>query len=105
MEQTSHQDISIIDKDESTEKSCHVVDGFVIEDSKHPFPVSIGLVSPNSYCSFACLPLAITNRMGSFPLFLKSMGSRSYCLSHRLPCKGLLRPNLEPVSAAAGREL
>ena len=102
MEQTSHQDISIIDKDESTEKSCHVVDGFVIEDSKHPFPVSI--VSPSSYYGFACLPLPITNRMGSFPLFLKSMGSHSYCLSHRLLCKGLLRPNLEPVSAA-GHEL
>lgn len=33
-------DVSIIDKDESSDKAYHVVDGFVIEDSKRPFPVS-----------------------------------------------------------------
>ena len=33
-------DVSIIDKDESSDKAYHVVDGFVIEDSKKPFPVS-----------------------------------------------------------------
>lgn len=32
-------DVSIIDKDESSDKAYHVVDGFVIEDSKQPFPV------------------------------------------------------------------
>ncbi len=32
--------VSIIDKDESSDKAYHVVDGFVIEDSKKPFPVS-----------------------------------------------------------------
>lgn len=31
-------DVTIIDKDESSEQSYHVVDGFIIEDSKSPFP-------------------------------------------------------------------
>ena len=30
----------IIDKDESSDSAYHVVDGFIIEDSKSPFPVS-----------------------------------------------------------------
>jgi hypothetical protein len=40
MEQSSPLDVTIIDKDESSEQAYHVVDGFVIEDSKSPFPVS-----------------------------------------------------------------
>ena len=39
MEASSPEGISILDKDESSEKAYHVVDGFVIEDSKSPFPV------------------------------------------------------------------
>lgn len=31
-------EVSIIDKNESADKAVHVVDGFVIEDSKEPFP-------------------------------------------------------------------
>lgn len=38
MDTSSQQDVSIIDKDESSEKAYHVIDGFVIEDSKSPFP-------------------------------------------------------------------
>ena len=34
-------EVSIIDKNESADKAVHVVDGFVIEDSKEPFPVSV----------------------------------------------------------------
>lgn len=40
METSSPEGVSILDKDESSEKAYHVVDGFVIEDSKSPFPVS-----------------------------------------------------------------
>ena len=40
MERSSPLDVTIIDKDESSEQSYHVVDGFIIEDSKRPFPVS-----------------------------------------------------------------
>ncbi len=36
-------DVSIIDKDESSDKAYHVVDGFVIEDSKKPFPVGCSI--------------------------------------------------------------
>lgn len=38
MERSSPLDVTIIDKDESSEQAYHVVDGFVIEDSKSPFP-------------------------------------------------------------------
>ncbi len=41
MDRSSPQDVTIIDKDESSEQSYNVVDGFVIEDSKSPFPVSV----------------------------------------------------------------
>lgn len=40
MDQSSPLDVTIIDKDESSDQAYHVVDGFVIEDSKSPFPVS-----------------------------------------------------------------
>ena len=40
METSSPEGITIMDKDESSEKAYHIVDGFVIEDSKSPFPVS-----------------------------------------------------------------
>lgn len=40
MDRSSPLDVTIIDKDESSEQAYHVVDGFVIEDSKSPFPVS-----------------------------------------------------------------
>lgn len=43
MDRSSPQDVTIIDKDESSEQSYNVVDGFVIEDSKSPFPVSVCL--------------------------------------------------------------
>lgn len=41
MDSSSPEGVSIIDKDESSEKAYHVVEGFVIEDSKSPFPVSL----------------------------------------------------------------
>ncbi len=44
-------DVSIIDKDESSDKAYHVVDGFVIEDSKKPFPVSCNC----NYHYFVCV--------------------------------------------------
>jgi len=40
MDGNSQQDVMIIDKDESSDSAYHVVDGFIIEDSKSPFPVS-----------------------------------------------------------------
>ena len=40
MDRSSPLDVTIIDKDESSDQAYHVVDGFVIEDSKSPFPVS-----------------------------------------------------------------
>ena len=40
MDRSSPLDVTIIDKDESSEQSYNVVDGFIIEDSKSPFPVS-----------------------------------------------------------------
>lgn len=36
----AHREVSIIDKDETASKTCHIVDGFVLEDSRQPFPVS-----------------------------------------------------------------
>lgn len=41
MDASPPQDVSIIDKDESSDKAYHVVDGYVIEDSKTPFPVGV----------------------------------------------------------------
>lgn len=35
----THREVSIIDKDETASKACHIVDGFVLEDSRQPFPV------------------------------------------------------------------
>lgn len=40
MDRSSPLDVTIIDKDESSDQAYHVVDGFIIEDSKSPFPVS-----------------------------------------------------------------
>lgn len=40
MDRSSPLDVTIIDKDESSDQAYNVVDGFVIEDSKSPFPVS-----------------------------------------------------------------
>jgi len=40
MDRSSPLDVTIIDKDESSEQSYNVVDGFIIEDSKSPFRVS-----------------------------------------------------------------
>ena len=39
MDAGSQQEIRIIDKDESSDQCFNVVEGFVIEDSKTPFPV------------------------------------------------------------------
>lgn len=38
MDSGSQQEIRIIDKDESSDRGFHVIEGFVIEDSKSPFP-------------------------------------------------------------------
>ena len=43
MDRSSPLDVTIIDKDESSEQAYHIVDGFVIEDSKSPFPVSLSV--------------------------------------------------------------
>lgn len=34
----AHREISIIDKDETATKACNIVDGFILEDSRQPFP-------------------------------------------------------------------
>ena len=44
-----------MDKDESSDKSYHVVEGFVIEDSKSPFPVSAAHARFKS-SEISCLP-------------------------------------------------
>lgn len=45
MDSGSQQEIRIIDKDESSDQAFNVVGGFVIEDSKTPFPV---ILSPSA---------------------------------------------------------
>ena len=45
-------DVSIIDKDETSDKAYHVVDGFVIEDSKQPFPVSTAVHHRSIHCMY-----------------------------------------------------
>lgn len=45
MDRSSPLDVTIIDKDESSDQAYHVVEGFIIEDSKSPFAVS-----PNALC-------------------------------------------------------
>ena len=54
MDRSSPLDVTIIDKDESSEQAYHVVDGFVIEDSKSPFPVSVLKVTYSPVC-VACI--------------------------------------------------
>lgn len=47
MEDSKTQDeVTIIDKDANSEKVLSVVDGFVIEESVNPFPVSLHLSLP-----------------------------------------------------------
>ena len=35
----THREVSIIDKDDTASNACHIVDGFILEDSRQPFPV------------------------------------------------------------------
>ena len=67
MERSSPLDVTIIDKDESSDQAYHVVDGFVIEDSKSPFPVSHVIPSP---CVHGAVAISLCGHMTLF----------SYCI-------------------------
>lgn len=56
MDSGSQQEIRIIDKDESSDRGFHVIEGFVIEDSKTPFPV----LSPLPYHTKLYLTLTLS---------------------------------------------
>lgn len=56
MDHSSPLDVTIIDKDESSEQAYHVVDGFIIEDSKSPFPVS------SVWVRATCIPAKYRNQ-------------------------------------------
>ena len=40
MDSVKHEEVTIIDKDDTSNTVCHVVDGFLLEESNEPFPVS-----------------------------------------------------------------
>ena len=40
MDSVKHEDVTIIDKNDTSNTVCHVVDGFLLEESNEPFPVS-----------------------------------------------------------------
>jgi len=40
MDSVKHEEVTIIDQDDTSSKVCHVVDGFLLEESNEPFPVS-----------------------------------------------------------------
>ena len=40
MDSVKHEEVTIIDKDNTSNTVCHVVDGFLLEESNEPFPVS-----------------------------------------------------------------
>jgi len=40
MDGVSNEGVTIIDKDLTSNTVCHVVDGFLLEESNEPFPVS-----------------------------------------------------------------
>lgn len=41
MDSVKHEEVTIIDKDDTSNTVCHVVDGFLLEESNEPFPVSL----------------------------------------------------------------
>lgn len=55
----THREVSIIDKDETANKTCHIVDGFVLEDSRQPFPVSALKVKKKMDCQLLVICLLI----------------------------------------------
>lgn len=57
MERSSPLDVTIIDMDDSADRAYHVVDGFVIEDSKNPFPVSHMTIIWHNH-QYSCISLA-----------------------------------------------
>ena len=41
MDSVKHEEVTIIDKNDTSNTVCHVVDGFLLEESNEPFPVSL----------------------------------------------------------------
>ena len=76
MDSGSQQEIRIIDKDESSDQAFHVVEGFVIEDSKTLYPVRQKTINSSNLYSklFPFFPLS-SFRMGACHLFLRTMAS------------------------------
>ena len=75
MDSSSPEGVSIIDKDESSEKAYHVVEGFVIEDSKSPFPVSLS----GGLLILIINPLILScSKMVTYPLYQKTMEKKNH---------------------------
>ena len=49
MDGVNNEGVTIIDKDLTSNTVCHVVDGFLLEESNEPFPVSYCLLVQCSY--------------------------------------------------------
>jgi len=64
MDEVNNEEVTIIDKDVTSNTVCHVVDGFLLEESNEPFPVR----------------LTVFTRLVGKPLIDYSLCVVSYCL-------------------------
>ena len=56
MDSVKHEEVTIIDKDDTSNTVCHVVDGFLLEESNEPFPVSIIFIGNKRFHFCNCAP-------------------------------------------------
>ena len=57
MDSVKHEEVTIIDKDNTSNTVCHVVDGFLLEESNEPFPVSPYMFGFSNVLLFLFIPV------------------------------------------------